>query len=273
MAGGFAQGMWVAGMALAAAFFAPDRAQAQNTMSGCAMVSEAPSPLIRLAALKPGAGEVAITFVGHSTFVIESPGGVRAATDYNDHVRPSFAPDIATMNRAHSTHFTNRPDPAIRHVLRGWSQTVGPAVHDLTEGDMRVRNVATNIRSYGEATDYHGNSIFIFETAGLCLAHLGHLHHTLSAEKLAELGKVDVLFVPVDGSWTMDQDGMIEVLDAIRAPLVVPMHFFSGASLERFIRRLEGRYAVRRMEKGEAIVSRDSLPAEPTILVLPGRHF
>lgn len=258
---------------LAAALLFPAAALAQGTLSGCAMVAQRPSPLLHRAALKPKAGEVAIAFAGHSTFVIESPGGVRAATDYNDHVRPADPPDIATMNRAHSTHYTNRPDPAIRHVLRGWSQGVGPAVHDLREGDMRVRNVSTNIRNLGEGTEYDGNSIFVFETAGLCLAHLGHLHHTLSPDKLAELGKVDVLFVPVDGSWTMDQQGMIDVLDAIRAPLVVPMHYFSGASLERFIQRLDGRYAVKRMPTGEAIVSRETMPDKPTILVLPGRHF
>ena len=33
--------------------------------------------------------EVGLTFVGHATFLIETPGGVRIATDYNDYVRPT----------------------------------------------------------------------------------------------------------------------------------------------------------------------------------------
>jgi Beta-lactamase superfamily domain len=90
--------------------------------------------------------EVSITFVGHATFLIETPGGIRIATDYNDYVRPRVTPDVATMNKAHSTHFSSRPDPAIRHVLRGWNPDGGPAHHDLQIDDVRVRNIVTNIR-------------------------------------------------------------------------------------------------------------------------------
>ena len=57
---------------------------------------------------------------GHATFLIESPQLVRIATDYNDYVRPPVLPDIATMNHAHDTHYTDNPDPAIKYVLRGW---------------------------------------------------------------------------------------------------------------------------------------------------------
>ncbi|MCA3628932.1 MAG: MBL fold metallo-hydrolase, partial [Methylobacterium sp.] len=122
-------------------------------------------------------GELRLTYVGHATFTIETPGGVTAATDYNDYVRPEAPPDVATMNHAHSTHFTHAPDPAIRHVLRGWGRAGEMPKHDLQERDLRVRNVPTNIRGgWGEArTEFYGNSIFIFEAAGLCIAHLGHL--------------------------------------------------------------------------------------------------
>ena len=74
--------------------------------------------------------ELRLTFVGHATFLIESPGGVRVATDYNDYVRPEVVPDVATMNLAHSTHHSSNPDPAIGHVLRGWNPEGGTARHD-----------------------------------------------------------------------------------------------------------------------------------------------
>ena len=66
------------------------------------------------------ADQVRITYIGHATFLIESPQLVRIATDYNDYVRPPVVPDIATMNHAHDTHYTDNPDPAIKYVLRGW---------------------------------------------------------------------------------------------------------------------------------------------------------
>ena len=137
--------------------------------------------------------EVGLTFIGHATFLLETPQGVRIATDYNDATRPPVTPDVVTMNTAHATHFSSRPDPAIKHVLRGWNPAGGPASHDLTVRDVRIRNVSTNIRSSGGATEYDGNSIFVFETAQLCIAHLGHLHHTLSPEHLKQLGRIDVL--------------------------------------------------------------------------------
>jgi hypothetical protein len=65
-----------------------------------------------------GEGQVRLTFIGHATFLIESPAGVTIATDYSDASRPSIVPDIVTMNRAHSTHFTFSPDPGIDHVRR-----------------------------------------------------------------------------------------------------------------------------------------------------------
>src|SRR5947208_6359846 len=159
----------------------------------------------RLASLKDG--EVRINYVGHSTFLLESPKLVRIATDFNDYVKPSLLPDIVTMNHAHSTHYTDRPDPGIKHVLRGWRDDGRPTGWDLQYLDVRVRSVATNIRDYSGGTERHGNSIFIFEVANLCVAHLGHLHHTLNQQQLNEIGRVDVVLVPVDGSYTLDLEG------------------------------------------------------------------
>ena len=223
---------------------------------------------VQLAALKPD--QVRLTYVGHSTFLIESPQLVRIATDYNDYVRPPVLPDIVTMNHAHTSHYTDHPDPGIKYVLRGWAGEEKPARIDMTYKDVRVRNVPTNIRSYDGGTERHGNSIFIFETANLCIAHLGHLHHTLTQQQLNEIGRVDVVMVPVDGSYTLDLEGMIEVLQALKAPLMIPMHYFSAYTLERFLERARQNWAVEVAEIPSVLLSKTSLPAKPKVLVLPG---
>lgn len=218
--------------------------------------------------------QVRVAYVGHSTFLIESPQQVRIATDYNDYVRPQVLPDIATMNHAHSTHYTDRPDPRIPHLLRGWGPSPEqPARHDITVRDVRVRNVPTNIRNWMTGgTERHGNSIFVFEIANMCIAHLGHLHHTLNQQQLNELGRIDVLFVPVDGNMTLDIGGMIEVLKAIKAPLMVPMHYFSAFTLHRFLDRVrEEKWEVEMSPISSFVVSKTTLPTAPKILVLPGR--
>ena len=95
---------------------------------------------------------------------------------------------------------------------------------------MRVRNVPTNIRNWAGGTERYGNSIFIFEMANLCIAHLGHLHHTLTQQQLDEIGRPDVVMAPVDGNLTLDLDGMMEVLTALKPQIIIPMHFFNQYS-------------------------------------------
>src|SRR5580692_2130018 len=217
------------------------------------------------------ADQVRITFVGHATFLIESPQLVRIATDYNDYVRPPILPDIITMNHAHDTHYTDHPDPAIKYVLRGWSDTPDqPAQWDLTYRDVRVRNVPTNIRNWAGGTERYGNSIFIFEIANLCIAHLGHLHHTLTQQQLDEIGRVDVVMAPVDGNLTLDLDGMMDVLSALKAQIIVPMHFFNPYTLQRFLDRAAQNWPIEHAEIPSFVVSKTTLPERPKVLMLPG---
>ena len=238
------------------------------------LVSTLPSPLIQVSlrlAQKKAETAVNITFIGHSTFFIESADGIKIATDYNDYVRPEAIPDIATMNRAHSTHYTLSPDPSIKHVLHGWGEGDQPAKHELVLGDVYVRNVATNIRDWAGGTIYSQNSIFVFEIAGLCIAHLGHLHHTLTPAHLDALGRIDVVLVPVDGSFTLNTDGMVEVLKQIDAPVAIPMHIFGEGTLQRFLEKMGQIYEVQRHPSPSILMSRELIPKARTMIVLPGR--
>jgi hypothetical protein len=80
--------------------------------------------------------------------------------------------------------------------------------------------------------------------------------------------------VPVDGGATLDHDGMIEVLQALKAPLLLPMHFFSTYSLRGFLDRLrEKSFEVEFHDIGSTVVSKTTLPVKPTMRVLPGRSF
>jgi L-ascorbate metabolism protein UlaG (beta-lactamase superfamily) len=235
------------------------------------VASRAPRPMPAAMRLALASDQVRFTYVGHSTFLIESPQLVRVATDYNDYVRAPVRPDIVTMNHAHTSHFTDHPDPAIKYVLRGWGPSPDqPARHDMTLKDVRVRNVPTNIRDWRGGTERHGNSIFIYEMANMCIAHLGHLHHTLNQQQLNEIGRVDVVFVPVDGNMTLDLEGMIEVLQSLKAPLMIPMHFFSTYTLHRFLDRVRQNWTVEMSEVPSMVVSKTSLPAKPKVTVLPG---
>jgi L-ascorbate metabolism protein UlaG (beta-lactamase superfamily) len=261
----------LAAVLLAAGF--TEAARAQEAERCPRLVSALPRDArpVALRLVQAERNEVRITFAGHSTFLIESPGGIKIATDYNDFVRPAAVPDIATMNRAHSTHYTNYPDPAIKHVLRGWGEDGTPARHEVQIGDVWLRNVTTSIRDWAGGVLENQNSIFVFEVAGLCIAHLGHLHHTLLGSHLDALGRIDVVLVPVDGSFTLNTDGMVQVLKQIDAPLAIPMHMFGEGTLSRFLEKMGEIYAVERHPSPTITLSRQTLPKQRTMIVLPGR--
>ena len=238
-------------------------------VAGCSPIASA-EPRVMLAGAAPDA--LTITFLGHASFLIESPGGVRAVTDYNGYNVPAEPPDIATMNHAHSTHWTDHPDPRIPHVLRGWRMEGKPADVDLSVGDMHVANLPTNIRDWQGGTEVYGNSIFVFESAGVCIAHLSHLHHLLTEQDLVLLGHIDVVMAPVDGVYTMSQQDVAAVLEQIHPRLVLPMHYFTRDVAERFVDLVRDRYAVRFSHSPTLQVSRATLPERPTVVVLPGGY-
>ena len=78
---------------------------AARAEGACAeVVAQSRSPLL-LAGYRPGVGTteplVGLNYLGHSSFLVTSPGGVTIVTDYNGFLRPKDAPDVVTMNHAH----------------------------------------------------------------------------------------------------------------------------------------------------------------------------
>ena len=215
-------------------------------------------------------GSVLIRYIDHASFAIITPEGTIAVTDYTGYLgTQDVVPDVVTMNNAHSTHWTATPDPRIPHVLNGWGDGLVPADHRLDLGAMLVRNVTTDIRGpFGEGARADGNSIFIFEAAGLCIGHLGHLHQIPSDEQYAAIGRLDVVMVPVDGGFTMRLQDMAGVVRRLRASVVIPMHWFSEASLQAFLTEMSAEFSVVETGGAQIAMSRGALPSTPTVLVL-----
>ncbi|MEM7215506.1 MAG: MBL fold metallo-hydrolase [Pseudomonadota bacterium] len=212
--------------------------------------------------------ETSISFVGHSTFRIENNAGLTIATDYAGFAGLDVVPDVVTMNHAHSTHFTVAPDPRIPHVLRGWGKNGIPAKYNLGIGDVLIRNVTTDINNQWAGFEPNGNSIFIFEMNGLCIGHLGHLHHKLTDNHYAQIGRLDVLMIPVDGGYTLNIEDMTDIAERLRASLILPMHWFGSFTLERFLAEARTAFPVERMSSSSLTVSLNNLPVEPTVVVL-----
>lgn len=253
-------------------------AQAEAPVSQCQMIARA-LPSVTFASFSGGSAvqvqaqaneEVLITYIGHSTFFIETPSGVKIATDYNGWYKPPALPTVVTMNKAHSSHYTMSPEPGIEYVLHGWQDgSEKGADHDVVVGDTYIRNVPTDIRNWGGTMEPNGNSIFIFEVAGLCIGHLGHLHHELTEKQYAEIGRLDVLMVPVDGGLTMGADSMSRVVQRLRSSLILPMHR-RGPPISQFLSMFGTGFDAVTDDDATIAVSIRNLPKRPTIHILSG---
>lgn len=256
----------------------PSLAQAEAPVSQCQMIARSlpsvtfasfstPEPLQIQAKANE---EVRITYVGHSTFFIEAPAGVKIATDYSGWYKPPALPTVVTMNKAHSSHYTMTPEPGIEYVLRGWQDgSEKGADHDVVVGDTYIRNVPTDIRNWGGSMEANGNSIFIFEVAGLCIGHLGHLHHELTEKQYAEIGRLDVVMVPVDGGLTLGAESMSRVVQRLRSSLILPMHR-RGPPISQFLSMFGSGFDAVTDEDATITVSIRNLPKRPTIHILSG---
>jgi L-ascorbate metabolism protein UlaG (beta-lactamase superfamily) len=77
--------------------------------------------------------------------------------------------------------------------------------------------------------------------------------------------------VAVDGSYTMDIAGVVETLKTLRARLILPMHYFDTFTLSRFLDQIRNDFPVEMGRESSLVVAQPTLPAEPKVLVLPGR--
>ena len=263
--------------ALAALLLATPAAAQDRRPSHCIAVAQAPGlEYVHRAAYGdplPDDYTVRLSYVDHSMFMLESAGGMRAVTDFNGYVGRVAPPDVVTMNRGHISHWSPTPDEGIAHVLRGWSETPGePVDHYVELGDMLVRSVSTDLRP-SRGGERNGNAVFVFEVGGLCIGHLGHLHHEPDEEQYAALGRLDVVMAPVDGGLTLPHETLTRILLRLRSSVVLPMHWFGEGTLQRFLDNMEGAFAVERRDASAIEVSLRTLPSRPTIVVLRPRFL
>ena len=211
---------------------------------------------------------VTITYLAHSSFRIETSEGLNIATDFTGFLGSKTLPDIATMNTVHTGHFTFDPDENIKHVLQGWAKDGEPSRHYVRINDTIVRNITTDFTS--EATGFRPdeNSIFVYEMDGLCIGHLGQLHNYPSEEQLAEIGRLDVMMMPISGIQTLSHDDIDRLIERLGVRIILPMHWHDKRTLLAYLEDVQGRRLIETRNDNAVTVSIDTLPNEPTMIFL-----
>ncbi len=165
-----------------------------------------------------------IEYLGHASFLIESSSGIRIVTDpYQPgafgalRLKPlDVEADLVTVSHDHLDHNYVRGvggNPKViknpgTHEFGEISITGFPSFHDESKGRERGSNI-----------------IFVIEADGLRIMHCGDLGHKLIMEDKKEIGDVDIMLIPVGGTFTVDADTAWEIIDLIKPSIVIPMHY------------------------------------------------
>lgn len=161
-----------------------------------------------------------ITYLAHSTFLLENNEGCRLITDPVDkgsgYDLRQVPADVITISHHHFDHdavdqISGTPvilDQVGSFEVCGFTITGYPAFHDEVKGAKRGTNILYRIESDGKT-----------------IVHLGDLGHFPDKEQIEALSNADVLLIPVGGVYTIDGPQAAELAAVLSPKTVIPMHF------------------------------------------------
>ena len=162
-----------------------------------------------------------IQHIGHAEFLIENENGVRIVTDPYDSscgypIRKVTA-DIALVSHHHHDH------DAVEN-LKGQPRIIDAAGKSTPEPDVRI----TAVRGFHD--DAGGSKrgetlLFLIETEGLKIVHLGDLGCMLNTEQTEILKNPDILMIPVGGFFTINAEQAGKTARLLGARVILPMHY------------------------------------------------
>lgn len=161
-----------------------------------------------------------IKWLGHSCFKMASKEGIRVVTDpFDDNLGykiPSVEADIVTVSHGHYDH--NFVD-----CINGDYEVVNKV------GNFSIKNIAiTGVHTFHdkeEGAKNGDNIVYTFDIDGIKVCHLGDLGHKLAPSQIAMIGDVDVLMIPVGGTYTLDAEEAVEVIAQLNPSITIPMHY------------------------------------------------
>lgn len=162
-----------------------------------------------------------ITCLGHAEFLVELACGTRIVIDpfdascgYPVHRVPA---NIVLVSHGHHDHCAVENidgDPCV--IDKAGDYDAAPGVH--------IRAVQA-WHDDAEGAKRGPTLMFVIESEGLRVCHVGDLGHMPGAELLEAVGPVDLLMLPVGGFYTIDAKTAAAVAEAMHARVILPMHY------------------------------------------------
>ena len=181
-----------------------------------------------------------ITWLGHSSFLIEDSNGRKLLTDpFDDSIGYEvFEGDVDVVTISHQ-HF----DHNYKNNIKDTSNVV-EKVGFFNVCDISIQGIPS-FHDNAQGRKRGDNIVYIFEMDDLKLCHLGDLGHVLSKEDSEKIGHVDILFIPIGGNYTLNGKEAYEITKIIKSNIIIPMHYktpdlsFPLDGLEEFIKYMK----------------------------------
>jgi len=177
-------------------------------------------------------------------------------------------------NWAEIDHYLDRPPNQPQVKLLARAQAATPSPHAVHVKGIRTFHDADSGAKRGR------NTMFLIETDGLRILHCGDLGHLLTAEQVSAIGPIDLLLIPVGGTYTVDASGALAVVKQLKPrQWIWPIHFKTAASksplaaLDAFLTPARQAGMNIREIKGNALAvthrpaGRDTEAAKPKVVV------
>ena len=116
------------------------------------------------------------------------------------------------------------------------------------------------------------NIIYQLMFDSLNLVHLGDLGQSkLSEQQIAQIGEVDILFIPVGGVYTINGKAASEIVAQLEPKIIIPIHYkieglkFDLDPVDNFLKEMGAEGVV---AQPKLSITKDKLPEEPMVVLL-----
>jgi L-ascorbate metabolism protein UlaG (beta-lactamase superfamily) len=212
-----------------------------------------------------------ITYYGHSAFNIATEKGTRIIIDpyesgaFNgalSYGKINDEADIVITSHSHADHSYTK------NIKGKFILISKQEIYEIK--DVKIKTISTYHDNSGGKERGH-NLISVINAENIVLAHLGDLGHSLDYGTLQEMGKVDILLIPIGGSFTIDAALAVKVMNDIKPDITIPMHYktakctFPIVPVEDFTK---GQSNVHVFKESAIVIKKETLPREREIIVL-----
>ncbi len=216
---------------------------------------------------------VTIRWHGHACFEIIDSEGLTIVIDPHDGRSiglkpPKVSADVVLMTHEHFDH------NAYHLVIKP-----GGEKYSMKEGEFKIagKYSVKGIKLFHDKSKgrLRGNVvIYRLEVEGISILHVGDLGHIIPQKVVDDVSPVDILMVPVGGTFTIDAKEAYEISRMLTPKAVIPMHYWVEgvnlplAPLDSFLSVVD--YGVIKLDSNEWTISKEELEVmgpEPKVIV------